>query len=278
MYDGKLEFTDKIDVKLEQEDEKYIITIDPNKEWLNDEERVFPVVIDPTIQTSLYVQNINDTFIYKDDTNNTTRHEAHILRVGNGSGSGKSTRSLIKFSLPTLKSGDQIIAAELNICNYPNTDEWTPPTDERVLTVHKMTGSWTASKANWSNTSTIYDENVADFVKYKYNKSEPINDYKFDITNIVKDWYTNGKNYGVMIKEYKEKSINTGSDAYFFSADVNIDYTNCRPQILMSYRNQTGLEDYLSYHTQSIGRAGDVYTNDYNGNVTLIHEDAKTPR
>ena len=277
MYDGKLEFTDKIDVKLEQEDEKYIITIDPDKEWLNDEERVFPVVIDPTIQTSLYVQNINDTFIYKGDTNNTTRHEAHILRVGNGSGNGKSTRSLIKFSLPALKSGDQIIAAELNICNYPDTDEWTPPTDERVLAVHKMTGSWTASKANWSNTSTIYDKNVADFVKYKYSKSESIKDYKFDITNIVKDWYTNGKNYGVMIKEYKEKSINTGSDAYFFSADVNVDYTNCRPQILMAYRNQTGIEDYLSYHTQSIGRAGDVYTNDYNGNLTLIHEDAKTP-
>lgn len=278
MYDSKLEFTDKIDISLEEKDNKYILKLEPDKEWLNEEERVYPVTIDPTIQTSLYVQNIDDTFIYKGDTNNTTRDEAHILRVGNGSGNGKSTRSLIKFTLPSLKSGDQIIGAELYIRNYPDTSEWTPPTDERFFAIHKMTSSWSASNANWSNTSTKYDSQVADVIKYKYDKNESIKDYQFDITNIVKDWYTNGKNYGVMIKEFKEKSITTGSDAYFFSADINVDYMNSRPQIIMAYRNQTGLEDYLSYHTQSIGRAGNVYTNDYNGNLVLIHEDASTPR
>ena len=46
--------------------------------------------------------------------------------------------------------------------------------------------------------------------------------------------------------------------------------------IQMVYRNQTGIEDYQTYHTQSIGRAGTVYTNDYNGNLVLTHQDACT--
>ena len=46
--------------------------------------------------------------------------------------------------------------------------------------------------------------------------------------------------------------------------------------IQMVYRNQTGIEDYQTYHTQSIGRAGTVYTNDYNGNLVLTHQDSCT--
>ncbi len=277
MYDSKLEFSDKIEMKLVKEGKKYVLTLVPNKEWLENEERAYPVIIDPTIQTSLYVEDIDDTFIYKGDTNNTTRHNAHILRIGNGKFlSGNPLRSLIKFSLPTLKSGDQVIAAELSLRNYPETQEWNPPTEERTFCVHKVTASWTGSSANWSNISSKYDSKAADYIKYKYSTSDTRKDNRFDITSIVKDWYTNGKNYGVMIKEEKEANVTTGTDAYFYSANTSGTYINYRPKIIIAYRNQTGIEEYLSYHHQSVGRAGEVYTNDYNGNLTLIHTDAVT--
>ncbi|MGN1270222.1 MAG: RHS repeat-associated core domain-containing protein [Clostridia bacterium] len=275
MYDRKLEFSDKIEIKLKKQGKKYLLTLIPNKQWLEDSNRVYPVIIDPTIQTSLYVQDINDTFIYKNDTNNTTRHNAHILRVGNGG--GNPSRSLIKFTLPTLNSGDQVIAAELSIKNYPDTSEWNPPTEERIFDVHRITSSWTASSANWSNTSSKYDTRVIDYIKYKYDTSNPRKDNRFDITTLVKDWYTTGNNYGVMLKEHNEYYQESGTDAYFYSADTSGTYTNCRPSIIIAYRNQTGIESYLSYHTQTIGRAGVIYTNDYNGNLTLIHTDASTP-
>ena len=153
MYDSKLEFSDDIDIQLKKQNKKYELTITPNKEWLNAEERVYPITLDPTIQTSLYVQNIDDTFIYKGDTNNTTRHNAHILRVGNGSVGNRPIRSLIKFSLPTLNSGDQVIAAELSIRNYPDNSEWNPPTDQRIFDVHRVTENWTGSSVNWANIS-----------------------------------------------------------------------------------------------------------------------------
>lgn len=275
MYDGKLEFTDKINLQLKKNKNKYELTVTPDREWLESEERVFPVTIDPTIQTSLYVQSINDTFIYKGDTNNTSRYLAHILRVGNGG--GPSSRSLLKFTLPTLKSGDQVIAAELSINNYPNSSEWTPPTGEKVLDVHQITSNWDSKTANWSNMSSNYNTKVIDYIRYKYDSNSPKKNNRLDITTIVKDWYTTGKNYGVMLKEHAEKTVETGSDAYFYSSDIDNTYASYRPKVIIAYRNQTGIEDYLSYHTQSAGRAGQVYTNDYNGNLTLVHTDASTP-
>lgn len=275
MYDSKLEFTDKIKLDLKKKNGNYELTLTPDKEWLQEEGRQYPVTIDPTVQTASYIENINDVYIYKGDTNNTTRWQAHILRVGNGS--GNPFRTIIKFGLPTINSGDQVIAAELSLRNYPNTNEWTPPTEERVVDIHRITSDWESKSANWSNISSKYDSKVIDYVKYKYDTSNTRKDNRFDITTIVKDWYTVGKNYGVMLKEHTEKVTETSSDMYFYASDIDSTYENYRPKVIIAYRNQTGLEDYLSYHTQSAGRAGEVYTNDYNGNLTLIHNDTETP-
>ena len=270
-----VKFTDKIKLNLKKQKEGYELTIEPDKEWLQAKGRQYPVTIDPTIQTSLYYENISDTYIYEGDTNNTTRYQAHILRVGNGA--GKPARSLIKFTLPTLQSGDQIIAAELSICNYPDTNEWDPPTQERFVNVHKITSNWASNTVNWSNMSSKFDSKVVDYAKYKYDPNNTKKDNRFDITSIVKDWYTSGNNYGVMLKEPTERTQESGTDMYFLSADTSSTYTNYRPKVIMAYRNQTGLEDYLSYHSQSAGRAGEIYTNDYNGNLTLMHTDVSTP-
>lgn len=39
------------------------------------------------------------------------------------------------------------------------------------------------------------------------------------------------------------------------------------------YVNSTGLENTWTYHSQSVGRAGTVSVNDYNGNLVLTHGD-----
>lgn len=80
-----------------------------------------------------------------------------------------------------------------------------------------------------------------------------------------------------MLQDHSEVYNAQHSDAYFFSADVHNAFTNARPIVQIVYRNQTGLENYQTYHSQSVGRAGEVYTNDYNGNLVLMHQDASTP-
>ncbi len=40
--------------------------------------------------------------------------------------------------------------------------------------------------------------------------------------------------------------------------------------------NYSGLEDYWTYHSQEVGRAGTVHVNDYNGNLIMVHDTMDT--
>lgn len=279
MYDAKGETSNDIDIELSNKDNQYTMILKPNKEWLESPEREYPITIDPTVQTSLEVKKIEDVYIFDGDTGYPDRWKAQILRVGSNNKirSKAPTRSLIKFDLPQLNTGDQVIAAMLDICTHPDTNEWTPPADTIQIDVHKVTQNWDSRSANWNDLNNKYDSRIVDYNKYRFDYNEQIKFYYFDITSIVKDWYVTGNNNGLVLKDHTEVYNAPHSDAYFYSSDVSDAYANARPMVQIVYRNQTGLETYQTYHTQSVGRAGTIYTNDYNGNVVLQHEDFSTP-
>lgn len=277
MFDNKLEQSTDIEVNLIDEDNRYIVEIIPSKDWIEAKEREYPITIDPTINTSLDYRNIQDTFIFKGDSRTPNRHKAHIIRIGSNNRLKNAPRGLIKFNLPELRAGDQVIAAMLDICNYPDTEEWTPSQNEMQINVHKMTADWNEEWASWDNCNNNYDQHITDYIKYKYDSNSPFKYNYFNITSIVKDWYVNGNNYGVMLKDNVETYNYNQSDAYFVSANTHSAYMQGRPMIQIVYRNQTGIEGKMSYHAQDIGRAGTINTNDYNGNLTLIHSDVTTP-
>ena len=79
---------------------------------------------------------------------------------------------------------------------------------------------------------------------------------------MVKDWYADGKNYGLMMKEHGEEE---GTYNEYISSDDNLDDNSAtRPQIMIQYVSCEGLEDFWTYHQHDIGRAGTGYVNDYN--------------
>ena len=51
MYDSDFAFSGEIETTLKKEGAEYILTYAPDYEWLADEERVYPVTVDPTIST-----------------------------------------------------------------------------------------------------------------------------------------------------------------------------------------------------------------------------------
>lgn len=275
MYDSKLESSDDIEVSLIKNKKDYTMEIKPSVEWLKSPERVYPVTIDPTVQTPVYYQDIQDTYIYAGDSDNATRYRAHIVRAGGGI--SKIFRGLLKFTLPTLNSGDQVIDAQLRMNNYPETTEWTPWTGPLQINVHKVTSDWQQENAYWSNSANIYDPRIVDYSVYQYSSSDPQKQNFWNITSIVKDWYTTGNNYGLMLKENTE-AVTGHNEAYYLSADTDVSYyLNSRPVVSITYRNQSGLENYWSFHEQSVGRAGTGYVNDYNGNLVFMHPDFSTP-
>jgi RHS repeat-associated core domain len=279
MYDAANELSDGIVLIPTKTKTGYIIRMELDKEWLNSKTRVYPIVVDPILSTSRDHSHIKDTYIYNGDAGNTTKGSAHILRVGNtnASSSGKKPfRTLIQFTLPELKSGDQVIDAKLNLYNYDFSGSTTAPTRTFYIDVHAVTASWSENSVYWSSFNTKYDSKIIDYFKYQWSSSNKLKQNTANITSIVKEWYSTGNNYGLMLKEHVEANNGTQADAHFISKNTSTTYHSKRPTIYIQYRNQTGLEGYLTTHTQNIGRTT-TYTNDYNGNLTLIHSDASTP-
>jgi hypothetical protein len=86
---------------------------------------------------------------------------------------------------------------------------------------------------------------------------------------MVKQWSTIGNNYGVLLKN-SDESIGYNE---FFSSESTEFGGQLRPQIIIQYINNSGLENYWTYHSQNIGRAGTAHINDFNGNLVYIHND-----
>lgn len=75
------------------------------------------------------------------------------------------------------------------------------------------------------------------------------------------------KPYGVMLKD----RVESGNYNEYLSSDSGDDLAELRPKVFIKYVNYTGLQQYWTYHSQDIRRAGTVSINDYNGNLIFKH-------
>ena len=278
MYDKKGELSTKIDIKLDKIEEEYILTIKPDENWLKDEKRAYPVIIDPTLHTQQSITGIQDTYLWPNDGNTTSpSFNEPFIRVGSNNNAAIYTSSnpyqgLVKFPLPLLESADQIISAEMALYSEQSGNySYTPPSSPIYIDVHEVTSYWESANARWNNIT--YNLRVSNYFIYNYNVNNAW--YTVDITDIAKNWYTTGNNNGVLLKENQEVYQNRGS-ARFISSDVMGSYSGARPIAVINYLNQTGLLDYQTYQNIDMKRSGTIYTNSYNGNAILIHHDLTT--
>ena len=109
MYDAKEAESYEIAVELKQTGEgRYVYTLTPDRGFLEDKARVYPVKIDPSVNTAS--GQIADTFITSRYSNNNYVNDAN-LKVGYGSDL-KVSRGLIRINqFPGVLSGAQITEA-----------------------------------------------------------------------------------------------------------------------------------------------------------------------
>ena len=120
MIDANFKINNDVNYELSKNGvDKYLLKLNINKEWLNDEETKYPVMIDPTITNSNQNNSVYDTYIYPGDTE-IDRNSQDILKVGveRVNGADRINRTLLKFELPTIGTGSQVIGASINIYAY----------------------------------------------------------------------------------------------------------------------------------------------------------------
>ena len=282
MIDSTQAVNNNIRYELNKQVNGYTLDIRVDEEWLNSNERLYPVSIDPTISTN-DDGNVYDTYIYPGDTN-VNRNGQDILKAGVERINGQDivNRSLIKFELPTIGTGSQIYEAYLNLISYSIYSITNPLYIRRHVDVHRITSDWTESGANWANMNDKFDERIEVSFLSARSKEEYIWEgnvmhtkiipfYSMaNITALVKKWYTGTPNYGVMLNAHKEIYDSEMLPA-FYSKNNQITGDDPKPRLEIVYRNQNGLENYMNYQIQPFND-GKIYENVYNGNLIAMFD------
>ena len=230
-----------------------ILTLTAGEEWLREETRAYPVTLDPVIETSQSAKAIQDTYVLSNAP--TKNYYTNALLKTGANAAGGTARSFLRFELPKLSSGDMVVDARLCVYCYSSG------TSNVTVGVSQAYGEWKSQEVTWA-TQPMVNGNLDDYVVFKPETGVA---QSFSITRMVKEWYETGVNGGLMMRAVKED----GQYTEYVSSDFPIQAKDCRPSVLITYLNNSGLEDYWGNHSQDVGRAGTGYVNDYNGNLVF---------
>ena len=243
----------------------YIISVLPNRDWLESGDRLYPVTLNPPITTTL--SSGIETTSASNGTQNTNWSHSNVIGVGAYAVGSNVYKGYVKCNvLPTFGRGEIITNARLEL-NLPNNASDAYMNNLRnVISVKSIEKPWDCSTMTYLNApstdNTIHDYVITDTI----NKW-----YEWDITRMAKSWYSTSNpnsNNGIELSSQHEDSL---SYIKFVSAQSSI-YPNDKPRISISYKMFLGEEDYWSYTTTKAGYKGVSNVNNYAGTLSVSED------
>ena len=229
---------------------KYTLAVTVDAEWMNSEDRAYPVVIDPPI--SVPKSSVTDLDISSNNPNANYVTTPTMLVGSTWRGYWKTS------SLPYIPESAYITKAEISL--------YSTSTSANYVGVYQVTTNWD-STLTWNKTISSPPQGTPSTELLDYNcidgKSDINNRYTWDITKLVRDWYSgSAANYGVT---FQIVSGTTPSSNTSFNTTEGSNH----PKFTISYKDMKGIEDYWTYATQSAGFAGTGYINYATGKLTF---------
>lgn len=219
---------------------QFVLQID--ERWLRHPDRVFPIVIDPTLviqpngSTGLgtYISNVLTSANYGGDT---------VLRAGNN---GSTVyRSLIKFALSGIPQGATVTSAQLALYNNGKG----PGTQPASYELHGVTREWLAAEATWNNATArqLWTTQGGDYGSSLVGTAQSITPstagwVSWDVTAMIAQAATGQGNLGFLLKSTAEDTTALREIWFTSSNDTttmctNIDGTQspCNPKLTVTY-------------------------------------------
>ena len=110
------------------------VTLAVDTEWLQAAERVYPVVIDPVVTTTVERDKIQDCHV-SSFYNTDNFYNSHILKTGKVDGS--VLRSYLKFTLPAIDNTSEMVTSAWFVAiRRPGGS------DQRRIDIHRVTKDW----------------------------------------------------------------------------------------------------------------------------------------
>ena len=274
MFDNKKSYSESIKYEIEKHKNEYEIRMILDKEWINSNDREYPIIIDPTITGIEDVDSVIDTYIFSGDENTATYNQNKLL-VGTDE-NNVSYRSLLKFNLPVIPTGYRMVNAQLFLYSVPEYGEYA--FNDKKICVHKINKQWDVDSVNWFDMNDGYNEKIYDYslssksLYYAENDEIKIEwgGTGANVTELVQEWYNEPLNNNGLLLKWQDESYSTTNEiCEFISSEYleNSDINSIKPLLKITYKDFTGLEEYLPYTLQNHS-FGTIYINNYTGNLT----------
>jgi len=156
---GQPGYSDSITQTISQQGGKTLLTLKPDQSWLAAKERVYPIVIDPTIVVVPDPTAAQDTSISQ--ANASTPYGTNPTVLVGDDASHNTWRGLVKFDTSMIPAGTTIRSADLNM-HYGASfgSDTTTPTFVAV----RATQAWSETTATWASMNTAWAP------EYAYNQ------------------------------------------------------------------------------------------------------------
>lgn len=257
MKDAKDECSDRVSLTLDETEGGFVVTVSADAEWINEEERVFPVRIDPTI----YISYPDDEYAYEAVyVNGSMRYNTIAM--------GTDTVSYIKFDDHILDgiSGSAVITHAVASLSARNTTSVTY-TGACAFRSEMISNSWSPQTVlNGGTLPSVPSghEGLTDSYRLTYIILPYMNvPFNLDVTDVLRNTFS-GLNNGFML----------GTECLSGTMPSFAQGTLVALQI--TYADHSGLNSYQSTHRISIDGSGTAYIKDINGDIIYIHPGIST--
>ena len=190
MYDKNNEFNYNIYYNLEKiKSNIYELDLILDDDWLNNCK--YPVIIDPTISSQTNENSVYDTYIFPGD-DGINKNNYDVLKAGVEKVDNEyiTNRALLKFDLPKIGTGSQIIKAELNLIGYPILG-YSQSTG--IVNIHQITAPWDEETASWRDMHDKFKPRIEGSIESVSSEYWPYTEEELrvfscseDITNMVR--------------------------------------------------------------------------------------------
>ena len=241
-----------VETDLVEENGKIQVALNCDEDFLQN--AVYPVVVDPLIQTEEHSSAMEDNFVTSSAPNTVQSYSQARLRICKNTSYGEC-RSFLKFTdLPFFMPSNMVTKAYLRMSLYTKQGTRAVP-----VYVKEVLEDWSSQTITWNNQPSLGEHDV-DVAIIPANAGVG-STFAFDISNLVRKWY-GGSNYGVA---FERKITATPNTVEFGSSDS----VYHKPVIVINYVSFAGLQNHLAYDSFDCGRTGTGYVNLYNGDVVI---------
>lgn len=191
---------------------RWNLMLTPEKGWLTDPDRVYPVTIDPTY-TQVQVAPSFDTYVASNVS--TDLSSASVLQAGSPDGTVQ-TRSFLSFPLASVQ-GKSIVSGSLSL-NETGSGSCTASGVE----VWDAGGASTSTR--WNSQPTIGSSQGAASAAAGYSASCPATRISIPITNLVKTWAAGSASTGSLMVRASSETTASAFKTFSSSETANSPY------------------------------------------------------